>query len=96
MSLLKSVRDADVFIIQTGTGHIASEEENFVTSLNDSCMELFVLASGVKLASAHRVVSVLPYFPYSKQSKQKRRGTIVSRLIADLLQTAGGNPKGMA
>lgn len=32
------------------------------------------------------VVAVLPYFPYSKQSKQKHRGCIPARLIADLLK----------
>ncbi|EGD78547.1 phosphoribosyl pyrophosphate synthetase-associated protein 1 [Salpingoeca rosetta] len=91
VSIGKSVRDADVFLLQTGMGHKAEEGEELKqdTTLNDSCMELLIMASGVRLASAQRIVAVLPYFPYSKQSKQKRRGTIPARLFADLLKTAG-------
>ena len=73
-------RVADVFILQSGCGDI---------SVNDSCMELFILCQACATASAGNVTAVLPYFPYSKQSKQKRRGTIVAKLIADLLQIAG-------
>jgi ribose-phosphate pyrophosphokinase len=53
------------------------------------CMEMFILVSACKTASAQRVVGVLPYFPYSKQSKQKRRGAIPAKLIATMLKVAG-------
>jgi phosphoribosylpyrophosphate synthetase len=78
VAILESVRGADVFIIQSGCGNV-----------NDMCMEMFILVNACKTASAQRVVGVLPYFPYSKQSKQKRRGAIPAKLIASMLKVAG-------
>jgi ribose-phosphate pyrophosphokinase len=75
-----SVRDEDVFIIQSGCGEGA---------VNDFVMELFILVNAMKIASAKRVVAVIPYFPYSKQSKQKKRGTISAKLMAELLKVSG-------
>lgn len=46
-------------------------------------------ANTMKIASAGRIVAVIPYFPYSKQSKQKKRGAIPSKLMATLLKVAG-------
>eukprot|EP00051_Salpingoeca_urceolata_P033045 m.18620 g.18620 ORF g.18620 m.18620 type:complete len:352 (-) comp5754_c0_seq1:70-1125(-) len=76
--VLESVRDADVFIMQSGCGKV-----------NDSCMELFIMLSACRIASARRIVGVVPYFPYSKQSKQKKRGTIPAKLVASLMKVAG-------
>lgn len=78
MSILESVRGADVYIVQSGCGNV-----------NDMCMETFILIAACRTASAQRVVAVLPYFPYSKQSKQKRRGTIPAKLVATMLKVAG-------
>ena len=79
-----------MFVLQTGAGHkMVDRDDSMDTTLNDSCMELCIIASGCRRASAKRVVAVLPYYPYSKQSKQKRRGTIAARLFADLLKAAG-------
>ena len=74
----ESVRECDTFILQSGCG-----------AVNDMCMELFILINACRTASARRVVAVLPYFPYSKQSKQKKRGTIPARLVASMLKVAG-------
>ncbi|EDQ92649.1 uncharacterized protein MONBRDRAFT_13402 [Monosiga brevicollis MX1] len=76
----ETVRQSDVYILQSGCGDV---------SVNDAVMELCILAQACSTSSAQRVTAVLPYFPYSKQSKQKRRGTIAAKLVADLLQVAG-------
>lgn len=78
--ILCSVRETDVYVIQSGAGDV---------DVNDGLMELFIMINALKIASAKRVTAVLPYFPYSKQSKQKRRGAIPAKLIAQLLKVAG-------
>ncbi|ORY05742.1 phosphoribosyl pyrophosphate synthetase 1-like 1 [Basidiobolus meristosporus CBS 931.73] len=75
-----SVRDEDVFIVQSGCG-----------SVNDNIMELLILTNACKFASAKRVTAVLPYFPYSKQSKKKSRSAITAKLLANMLTVAGVN-----
>lgn len=73
-----SVRGADVYIIQTGAGNI-----------NDSLMEMMIMAYACRSASAHNVIGVLPYMPYSKQCKMRKRGSIVAKLMAQSLSKAG-------
>jgi len=74
-----SVRDQDVFIIQSGS-----------STINDHIMELMIMINACKTSSASRVTAVIPYFPYGKQSKQKKtRGAITAKLIANMLATAG-------
>lgn len=76
----ETVRQTDVYVLQSGCGNV---------NPNTATMELCILAQACSNASADRVTAVLPYFPYSKQSKQKKRGTIPAKLVADLLQVAG-------
>jgi len=77
----ESVRDEDVYIIQTGCG----EEE-----VNDFLMELLIMINACKTASARRITAVIPNFPYARQDKKdKSRAPITAKLIANLLQTAG-------
>ncbi|KJE88505.1 Prps1a protein [Capsaspora owczarzaki ATCC 30864] len=74
-----SVREEDVFIIQSGYGEV-----------NDMIMELLIMINACKTASAKRVVAVIPYFPYSKQSKKKAaRSAIPAKLLAMMLKVAG-------
>lgn len=56
ISVSESVREKDVYVIQSGCGHV-----------NDSFMELLILISACKTASASRVTAVMPYFCYSRQ-----------------------------
>ncbi|KAG5914041.1 hypothetical protein E4U42_000718, partial [Claviceps africana] len=51
-----SVRGKDVFIIQSGSGHV-----------NDNLIELCIMISACKTGSAKRVTAVVPLFPYSRQ-----------------------------
>lgn len=51
-----SVRGKDVYIIQSGGGHV-----------NDHFIDLCIMISACKTGSARRIVAVLPLFPYSRQ-----------------------------
>ncbi|KAL4818409.1 phosphoribosyltransferase-like protein [Aspergillus spinulosporus] len=74
-----SVRNQDVYIIQSGSEKI-----------NDSVMELLIMISACKGGSAKSITAVMPYFPYSRQSKKKsHRGSITARMLANLLTVAG-------
>ena len=48
----ESVRGEDVYITQSGSGEI-----------NDNLMELLIMINTCKIASAFRVIAVIPYFP---------------------------------
>ncbi|KAL8930007.1 MAG: hypothetical protein Q9172_000239 [Xanthocarpia lactea] len=76
-----SIRDQDVFIVQSGSEKV-----------NDSLMELLIMISACKGGSAKSITAVMPYFPYSRQSKKKsHRGAIAARMVANLLSIAGIN-----
>ncbi|KAI0482146.1 phosphoribosyl pyrophosphokinase [Xylariaceae sp. FL0804] len=77
--ILTSVRDKDVFVVQSGS-----------PTINDTIMELLIMISACKGGSANKITAVLPYFPYSRQSKKKsHRGAITARMLANLLDVAG-------
>ncbi|KAI2629561.1 phosphoribosyl pyrophosphokinase [Hypoxylon sp. NC1633] len=77
--ILTSVRDKDVFVVQSGS-----------PTINDTIMELLIMISACKGGSANKITAVLPYFPYSRQSKKKsHRGAITARMLANLLHVAG-------
>lgn len=76
----ESVRDKDVFVIQS-----SSNEQT-----NDHLMELFLILDALKRSSCYRVTVVMPNLPYARQDRKVLpRVPISSKLIADLLQTAG-------
>lgn len=56
ISVRESVREKDVYVIQSGCGHV-----------NDNFLELLIILSACKTASAKRVTAVVPLFPYSRQ-----------------------------
>ncbi|KXJ95267.1 phosphoribosyltransferase-like protein [Microdochium bolleyi] len=77
--ILTSVREKDVFVVQSGS-----------PTINDTIMELLIMISACKGGSANKVTAVLPYYPYSRQSKKKsHRGAITARMLANLLHVAG-------
>lgn len=75
----ESVRGADVFLVQSTCRPV-----------NDSLMELLVMINAAKLASAHRITAVIPWYGYSRQDKKSApREPVTAKLIADLLEAAG-------
>ncbi|XP_055923716.1 phosphoribosyl pyrophosphate synthase-associated protein 2 isoform X5 [Eupeodes corollae] len=73
-----SVRGKDIYIIQTGT-----------KDANNNIMELLIMAYACKTSSARSVVGVIPYLPYSKQCKMRKRGCIVTKLLAKMMCKSG-------
>lgn len=73
-----SVRGKDIYIIQTGTKDV-----------NNNIMELLIMAYACKTSSAKNIVGVIPYLPYSKQCKMRKRGCIVSKLLAKMMCNSG-------
>lgn len=75
----ESVRDTDVFIIQT-----------HCEPVNDAIMEQLIMIDAAKRASAKRIIAVIPYFGYARQDRKARpREPITAKLIANLLSSAG-------
>ncbi|MBT3979949.1 MAG: ribose-phosphate pyrophosphokinase [Bacteriovoracaceae bacterium] len=75
----KNVRGADVFIVQSTSSPV-----------NDNLMELLIMIDALKRASAKTITAVMPHFGYSRQDRKvSPRTPITSKLVADLLSTAG-------
>ncbi len=55
----ESIRGADVFLVQSTCRPV-----------NDSLMELLIMINAAKLASAHRITAVIPWYGYSRQDKK--------------------------
>lgn len=61
-------------------------------NVNENIMELFILISTLKRASAKTITVVIPYFAYARQDrKTSGRTPITAKLIADLLTNAGAD-----
>lgn len=123
VSIGESVREEDVFIIQTGFNPSpyafgskyrtsdgmrpppaagaaptrpstpnppGADQPAPYNDPNDLLMELLILISACKTASAKRITAVIPCFPYSRMDrKDKSRSPITAKLVANMLQIAG-------
>ncbi len=79
ISIDESVRGEDVFVIQPTSPPV-----------NEHLMELLVIIDAMRRASAARITAVIPYFGYGRQDRKTRpREPISSKLVANLLTTAG-------
>ncbi|HEY5381796.1 MAG TPA: ribose-phosphate pyrophosphokinase [Acidobacteriaceae bacterium] len=79
--LLENVRGADVFLVQPTC-----------YPTDQHLMELLVMEDALRRASAGRITAVVPYYGYARQDRKDRpRVAITSKLVADLLVTAGAN-----
>ena len=58
---------------------------------NDNLMELLLMITTLRRASANRIVAIIPYFGYMRQLNQHTRGDtpIAGKTIADMLEAAG-------
>lgn len=74
----ENIRGMDVFIIQS-TNAPAS-----------NLMELLIMIDACRRASASRITAVIPYYGYARQDrKDQPRVAITSKLVANLITTAG-------
>jgi ribose-phosphate pyrophosphokinase len=81
LQVLENVRGADVFVIQPTCRPV-----------NDNLLELLVMLDALSRASASRITAVMPYFAYARQDRKDRpRVPISSKLVADLLTSAGAD-----
>jgi ribose-phosphate pyrophosphokinase len=77
----ENVRGADVFVVQPTCFPV-----------DEHLMELLLLVDALKRASARRITTVIPYYGYARQDrKDKPRVPVSSKVIADLLTTAGAH-----
>jgi len=77
----ENVRGADVFVLQPTCQPV-----------DEHLMEILLMMDALKRASARRITAVIPYFGYARQDrKDKPRVPISSKLVADLLTTAGAD-----
>ncbi len=76
----ESIRGDYVFLVQS----------TFAPS--DNLMELLMMIDAAKRASAGYITAVIPYFGFARQDrKDKPRVSIASKLVANLLTTAGAD-----
>lgn len=78
----KTIRGADVFIIQSVAGE----------RVNDALMELLVMIDAAKRASARTITAVIAHYGYARQDRKAApREPITAKLVANLLTVAGTN-----
>ena len=74
----ETIRGGIVFIIQS------------TIPPTDNLFELLMMIDAAKRASAQKIVAVIPYYGFARQDrKDKPHVPIASRLIADMITTAG-------
>ncbi len=75
----ENVRGGDVFVIQSTCN-----------PGNTNLMEMLIMIDALRRSSAKRITAVLPYYGYARQDRKcEPRVPITSKLVADLLETAG-------
>ncbi|KFD64330.1 hypothetical protein M514_09913 [Trichuris suis] len=80
VDIKESIRNREIFIIQTATQNV-----------NSDIMELLIMIYTCKTSSARSVTVVMPYFPYTRHIKLRKRSPIVSKLLANMIKKAGAN-----
>jgi ribose-phosphate pyrophosphokinase len=80
IEILENVRGRDIFILQSTCAPV-----------NDSLMELCLMADAFRRASANNIIAVMPYFGYSRQDRRVRssRVPISAKVVADMLASVG-------
>ena len=79
--LLENVRGVDVFVVQPTCYPV-----------DQHLIELLIMVDALKRASAARITVVVPYYGYARQDRKDRpRVAISSKLVADLITTAGAH-----
>lgn len=77
----ENVRGVDAYIVQPSSAPV-----------NDTLMELLVMADALKRASAGSITAVMPYYGYARQDRKVApRTPITAKLVADLISASGVN-----
>ncbi len=77
----ENVRGRDVYIVQSTC-----------YPTNNNLMELLIMMDALKRASAATITAVVPYYGYARQDRKVApRTPITSKLVADLLTSAGAD-----
>ncbi len=77
----ENIRGKDVFIIQSTS-----------CPANHHILELLIMIDAARRASAERITAVIPFYGYARQDrKDQPRVPITSKLVANLLVSAGAN-----
>ena len=75
----ENVRGVDTYIVQPTCSPV-----------NDNLMELLIMSDALRRASAGSITAVIPYYGYARQDRKAApRTPITSKLVADLIVTAG-------
>ncbi|MBU8908429.1 ribose-phosphate diphosphokinase [Desertibacillus haloalkaliphilus] len=81
INIEESIRGCDVYLIQSTSA-----------PANEHIMELLIMIDALKRASARTINVVIPYYGYARQDRKARaREPITSKLVANLLETAGAS-----
>jgi ribose-phosphate pyrophosphokinase len=83
VELSQTVRGEEIFLLQsTSRGHN--------DSVNDHLMELILLVSACRRASAQSITAVIPYYGYARSDRlSKKRTTIAAADVAKILVSMG-------
>lgn len=77
----ENVRGRDVYVVQSTC-----------SPTNNNLMELLIMMDALKRASAEKITAVIPYYGYARQDRKVApRTPITSKLVADLITTAGAD-----
>lgn len=81
MNIHDNVRGKDVFVIQP-----------LAPPVNENLMELLLMITTLRRASARKITAVIPYFGYSRSTKKETARTpIAAADVAKMLQVAGAD-----
>ena len=81
VQILESVRDKDVFLVQTTEPPV-----------NERIMELLIAVDAIKRVAPRRITVVLPYYIYSRSDKKDQpRVPVTAKLFASMIEAAGAD-----
>jgi len=86
LSVVENVRERDVFVVQ-GLGGLNAAG---APAVNDRLLELSLIVSSLRRASALRITAVVPYYAYGRQTRKLQSRVPVSAAdVASLLEEMG-------
>ncbi|MBK6530812.1 MAG: ribose-phosphate pyrophosphokinase [Deltaproteobacteria bacterium] len=75
----ENVRGSETYLIQSTCAPV-----------NDSIMEMLIMADALRRSSADSITAIMPYYGYARQDRKVAGRTPISaKLVADLITTAG-------